>query len=311
MVIPKDPRWDFQDPLYEARTTTPNVVCSVKMSPADKKEHKRDAKRVMRRKSRKLFKPVDTEAPLARAFEPDTDQSGRSKTPKEIFVPRNGWGRVPQTRYIHAVDDAMVFLQTDGACQNNGRPNARAASSVVYAPPDPTTGLRGVFSLHMSKRDSTSNRAEMIAVLAAIRCRNWRAEGFSRVVIGTDSEWVVKGATLRVRKWQSRNWRLSNNQPVQNQDLWKELGEAQTVEFFKINNVAEHIGTVWNIEANRHYGVEILFWRLDRSFNQVADAAAKGAINDMASLIQDFGEIDIAHNSSSWSDVGDDYDLLS
>lgn len=43
--------------------------------------------------------------------------------------------------------------------------------------------------------------------------------------------------------------------------------------------------TVWNIEANRHNGLEVLFWRLDRSLNGRADAAAKREVNEMATIV--------------------------
>lgn len=227
MVTQKNPRWDFQVPMYGARITLSNEKPLFKMSPADERERQHNRKRIMGKKSRRFFKVVDTEAPLANSF-----QCHPLDTPDQLFVPTNNWGLVPQTRFVHHFDEAMVLVQTDGACRDNGRPNAKAASAVVYAPHNPLTGTEGVFSFPLrDKRDATSNRAEMIAVLAAIRCRNWKAEGFSRLVIGTDSEWIVKGATMYVRKWQSKNWRTASGEPVKNRDLWQELSESCSIFF--------------------------------------------------------------------------------
>jgi ribonuclease HI len=53
----------------------------------------------------------------------------------------------------------------------------------------------------------TSNRAELRAVIAALRFRAWQGEGFKSLVIATDSEYVVEGATNWARGWLRNNWR--------------------------------------------------------------------------------------------------------
>jgi ribonuclease HI len=40
---------------------------------------------------------------------------------------------------------------------------------------------------------ATSNRAEMLAVINALLIHFWMGEGFERIVIATDSEYVVRG----------------------------------------------------------------------------------------------------------------------
>lgn len=184
MSIQKDLRSDFHFPLYNARFTLPNEKPLLSLSPADERERQRRRKWLLGRMSYELFQVVDTAAPLANSF-----KCNSWDTPDQLFVPTNNWGLVPQTRLVHIADEARVLVQTDGVCRDNGRPSAMAASAVVYAPYNPLTRAEGAFSIPLwNKRDATSNRAEMIAVLAAIRCRNWKAEGFRRLVIGTDSE---------------------------------------------------------------------------------------------------------------------------
>jgi ribonuclease HI len=45
----------------------------------------------------------------------------------------------------------------------------------------------------------TSNRADLRAVIAALRFWLWNNEGTRRLVIATDSSYVIDGATERVK----------------------------------------------------------------------------------------------------------------
>ncbi|KDR85707.1 hypothetical protein GALMADRAFT_51234, partial [Galerina marginata CBS 339.88] len=159
-------------------------------------------------------------------------------------------------RYIHARDRGMMLIQTDGACLSNGLPQPRAGIAYVYAPPNPLRPLEdGVSESLLDPADATNNRAEMLAVITAIRARIWWGEGFHTIVFATDSEYVVKGCTEWCRAWERRGWKNSRGQPVKNRDLWEEL--------------------VWNIEWTRHRGCEVSFWQIPREWNGKADAAAK------------------------------------
>ena len=48
----------------------------------------------------------------------------------------------------------------------------------------------------------------------------------SKVVVTTDSTYVMKGITTWVRDWKRRNWMTSSRKPVKNVDLWKRLDDA-------------------------------------------------------------------------------------
>lgn len=103
----------------------------------------------------------------------------------------------------------------------------------------------------------SSNRAELRAVIAALRFRNWASEAYKTLVIATDSEYVSIGATAWARTWVRNDWRKSRNEPVKNKDLWEML-----------------LGEVEKWHAG---GLLIQFWRIPREWNTVADAAAKNA----------------------------------
>lgn len=154
---------------------------------------------------------------------------------------------------------------TDGACLNNGQPNPRAGWAFYQG--DTFTGQASVVSGRLEARGpwgdpapQTNNRAELRAVLAALRFRGWSGEGFKTIVIATDSSYVVDGATGWVRGWVRNDWRTkgrkgSGGQDVKNRDLWEMLlGEC---------------------ERYHGAGVGVQFWRVPREWNTLADAGAR------------------------------------
>ena len=71
--------------------------------------------------------------------------------------------------------------------------------------------------------NTTNNRMELLAVIAALKALK-AADGASRrAVVHTDSQYVQKGITDWIHKWKRNSWRTSSKQPVKNQDLWVEL----------------------------------------------------------------------------------------
>ncbi|KAG5980179.1 hypothetical protein E4U55_004303 [Claviceps digitariae] len=163
-------------------------------------------------------------------------------------------------RYIHRDDVRKILIYTDGACLNNGQVGSKAGWAFVFIPfKDEGISARlennGPFG---DRHDQTSNRAELRAVIAALRFRHWVGEGFDTIVLATDSEYVAKGATEYARTWVHNGWRRSNeDKVVKNQDLWKALlGEIER----------------WDSE-----GLKVQFWRIPRALNVMADRAAKCA----------------------------------
>lgn len=136
-----------------------------------------------------------------------------SDRPTDLFHRKLiGVGSFSVDRYVQRADDEICLLCTDGACLNNGQANPKAGWAFVFgSPADPgpfpllvqsTTRtprvcqgrleLEGPFG---DRCQQASNRAELRAELAALRARVWYGEGFHTVVIATDSEYAVKGAT--------------------------------------------------------------------------------------------------------------------
>lgn len=66
---------------------------------------------------------------------------------------------------------------------------------------------------------STNNRMEMSAVMTALKL----VPRGAKIEIVTDSEYVMKGATLWLRGWKANDWFTGTGKRVSNCDLWQRL----------------------------------------------------------------------------------------
>ncbi|KAK0743502.1 ribonuclease H-like domain-containing protein [Schizothecium vesticola] len=166
------------------------------------------------------------------------------------------------TRYTLPNDPRQALIRTDGACLDNGRENPKAGWAFWHG--FGPSGNLLVASGRLEKKGpfgddapQTSNRAELRAVIAALRFRYWPGEGFRTLVVATDSEYVVEGSTNWAKRWVENGWVTRAGNAVQNRDLWEAL--------------------LGEVERYQEEGMAIEFWRVSRDWNTVADAAAKGA----------------------------------
>ncbi|KAF1912210.1 ribonuclease H-like domain-containing protein [Ampelomyces quisqualis] len=154
---------------------------------------------------------------------------------------------IPAPRYTRQSNPSEFLIYTDGACSKNGDQDARGGCAFFFRPetslsmiPAKTSSGHSTRSMNLHELgasnfrlesrgpteeagDQTSNRAELRAVIAALEFRLWNNEGCQRLVIATDSSYVVDGSTEWIKKWQQNGWQTSTHKPVKNQDLWKEL----------------------------------------------------------------------------------------
>ncbi|KAF8322521.1 ribonuclease H-like protein [Clavulina sp. PMI_390] len=161
-------------------------------------------------------------------------------------------------RYFHRQDDRTILVFTDGSCLDQGVPGKRRAGwSVVYNAND--NCFYGALEGRLGGPEQTSNRAELRAVIVFLQARYWECGGADRFVVATDSEYVVEGVCGRLQSWIKRGWKTNTGTPVQNRDLWevlkRELDSAELV------------------------GIDDLFWRIPREWNDRADELAKRGAN--------------------------------
>ncbi|CAB1128203.1 Ribonuclease H [Candidatus Hydrogenisulfobacillus filiaventi] len=134
----------------------------------------------------------------------------------------------------------VIEVYTDGACRNNQAPGGQPGGwGVVFADGREYAGAEAA---------TTNNRMELTAAIEALR----RTEPGARVRVYSDSAYLVNAFRQNwFRGWEQRGWRNARGQPVENQDLWRELlrlaGERE-VEWVK---VAGHRGHPLNERADR------------------------------------------------------------
>ena len=107
-------------------------------------------------------------------------------------------------------NEESVVIYTDGACSGNPGPGGWG-SVLMYR------GHRR--ELSGGEKETTNNRMEMMAVIAALDSLK-RA---CRIVLYTDSTYVMKGMTEWLEGWKARNWKTAAKKPVKNVDLWERL----------------------------------------------------------------------------------------
>ena len=104
----------------------------------------------------------------------------------------------------------VVEIFTDGACSGNPGPGGYGAL-LRYG--------RVTKEISGCKQDTTNNRMEMMAVIESLR----HLKRPCKLIICTDSQYVMKGMTKWINGWIKKNWINSQKKPVLNKDLWEEM----------------------------------------------------------------------------------------
>ncbi len=81
-----------------------------------------------------------------------------------------------------------------------------------------------------SDGDTTNNRMELTAAITALE----NLKRPCRVVVTTDSQYLVKGMTEWIAGWARSGWKNSRKEAVLNRDLWErllELSRIHTIEW--------------------------------------------------------------------------------
>ncbi|TID01862.1 Ribonuclease H [Colletotrichum higginsianum] len=158
-------------------------------------------------------------------------------------------------RCMDRYDSLECLIYTDGACFDNGAADARGGSGIFFKPTyiSDQSGS-AAFKLEDRGPDGKayrhmSNRAELRAIIAALRYRAWQSEG-SRA----SSSPRIRPTSSTARR---KAWHLSTGEPVKNRDLWEAL--------------------LPDVEKLHDRGPHVRLWRILRKFNHIADRAAKGA----------------------------------
>lgn len=87
----------------------------------------------------------------------------------------------------------------------------------------------------------------------------------SKVILTSDSQYLLKGITEWLPNWQRKGWRTASNTPVKNVDLWQLLVNAKTLHQIEWCWIKGHAGHPENERADglANRGIDQLMARLD------------------------------------------------
>jgi ribonuclease HI len=129
--------------------------------------------------------------------------------------------------------EEAVIIYTDGACSGNPGPGGWGCH---YSYKGHTKQLCG------GERDTTNNRMELLAVIMALE----NLTRSCKVVVYSDSQYVVNGITTWIHNWKIKEWRK-----VKNVDLWQKLDEARNRHEVEWQWVKGHAGDKGNELADK------------------------------------------------------------
>ena len=138
-----------------------------------------------------------------------------------------------------------IIIYTDGACKGNPGPGGWGV--VLRSGAHEKT-------LHGGEAQTTNNRMELMAAIVALEA----LKRPSRVLLHTDSQYVLKGMTEWIVGWKKRGWTTADKKPVKNVDLWQRLEKAAAPHTLRWVWVRGHTGDPGNERADvlANQGVE-------------------------------------------------------
>lgn len=134
---------------------------------------------------------------------------------------------------MHAEDVSIVHVFCDGACSGNPGPGGYGAILRCNGREKEISG---------GAAETTNNRMELTAAIEALR----QLKRPCKVVITTDSQYLVKGMTEWIHGWLRKGWQNSKREPVVNRDLWEALLELSRIHTIEWKWVRGHDGHVEN-----------------------------------------------------------------
>ena len=151
----------------------------------------------------------------------------------------------------------MITIFTDGSSRGNPGPGGWGAIIANDA---------FVKEIGGGDKQTTNNRMELTAVIKALEYISKPDSGMKleKIILHTDSEYIVKGITTWIHGWQANNWRTAAKKPVMNQDLWQKLlqeMEGKEIEWVVVkghagveaNERCDEIATIF-ADASHHKG---------------------------------------------------------
>jgi len=192
-----------------------------------------------------------------------------------------------------------IIIYTDGSSLGNPGPGGWGAVLLFSEQNNSKSKVESekhkVIELGGREKESTNNRMEMTASIEALKevektllrqgSAGQRKTSAKKIIIHTDSSYLLNGITLWIYAWVKNNWKTKTGEDVLNKDLWEKL--------YKVNLNLSHKYEIEWVKVAGHRGVHL---------NERCDAIAtsfsannttilfRGILKDYEKL---FGKIDL------------------
>ena len=132
----------------------------------------------------------------------------------------------------------IISIFTDGS--SLGNPGAGGWGAIII------DGER-VKEMNGGENPTTNNRMELSATIFALK---YLGDTEKKIVLHTDSSYVISGITKWVWGWRKNNWMTSSKTEVVNRDLWEQLSNAVVGKKIEWKYVGGHISIAGNERAD-------------------------------------------------------------
>lgn len=117
--------------------------------------------------------------------------------------------------------------------------------------------------------DTTNNRMEMFAIREALSV----AEIGRPIVLFSDSQYCVRGASEWLPDWMNKGWKTAEGKPVKNQDLWLQIHELMQLHNVAFEHIKGHSGNEYNeyCDVKCNEMMNWLWWRKEQGHEVPVD----------------------------------------
>lgn len=156
--------------------------------------------------------------------------------------------RTSQSAQVHQLHSSALEIYTDGACFNNGYPNAQAGIGVFFGPRNPRNISAPLpVNLVQPGEYPTNQLAELYAIARAMEtCLAEEALRTKPIVLYTDSKYSINCLTRWIPTWEKNCWILTNGKPVKHRALL----QVMKMQVENLNIVFRHVPGHANIDGN-------------------------------------------------------------
>jgi len=130
----------------------------------------------------------------------------------------------------------ILEIYTDGSCFGNPGPGGWA---YIILKND-----KIIEENSGKSKNTTNNIMELEAVICSLR--NLEIYDYKKIIIYSDSTYVINGITKWIHTWKINGWKTSNKNPVKNTLLWMELYNLSKNLFIEWKHVKAHNGNHYN-----------------------------------------------------------------